>query len=171
MIVFAPQGDVHFALITSRCSLERKSLCVSFLSIYDRFFLHSFGAASHRSPTAMGMSQAGVIVLQPCKRVATHMLRTADDAANDALFSNDFAEQNFLQWFLQWHLWSLPATYNALPSLHEVAPVSVVTADAIVFVLLRYFFFDGFLLSCDACVDANACRRNANAIAINVQRR
>jgi hypothetical protein len=65
---------------------------------------------------ALGRQQGGVVFLRPCKAVATHMMHLV--STNTTLqFTQNHAEQSFLDWYFRFERWTLPIKYNAIGHL------------------------------------------------------
>ena len=62
---------------------------------------------------ALGRQQGGVVLLRPCRAVASHMMHLA--GSNKTLqFAHHHAEQSFLDWYFRFSRWTLPIRYNAI---------------------------------------------------------
>ena len=65
---------------------------------------------------ALGSQQGGVVLLRPCRDVATHMMNLVKK--NITLqFAQGHAEQSFLDWYFRFDRWALPLKYNAIGHL------------------------------------------------------
>ncbi len=65
---------------------------------------------------ALGRQQGGVVLLRPCKDVASHMMDLVK--RNTTLqFAQAHAEQSFLDWYFRFERWTLPVKYNAIGHL------------------------------------------------------
>lgn len=65
---------------------------------------------------ALGRMQGGVVLLRPCKRIATHMMTLLNHNMK-LRFQQSHAEQSFLDWYFKYDRWALPMEYNAISNL------------------------------------------------------